>query len=90
MTRNEKAFAFSVDRREFIGAAFAAAFVPIGSLVPTGPVAAAVTGPALYADQHIDDQWSGFPRYAHPIGPGRRVSAPRPTVHPADEQFVAI
>lgn len=90
MARHESGIAFGVDRRMFIGAAVATAFVPVASLVPPGPVAAAVTGPALYPDQHVDDQWSGFPRYADPIGPGRRAPVPRPPVHPADESFVAI
>jgi hypothetical protein len=77
------------DRREFIGAAVAAATLPAASLIPAGPVAAAVAGPVPLSDWTIDDQWMGYPRYAEPIGCGRpQQSVGRPRVHPADEPFI--
>lgn len=77
------------DRREFIGAAVAAATLPAASLIPAGTVAAAVAGPAPLSDWTIDDQWMGYPRYAEPIGYGRpRQSVSKPNVHPADEPFI--
>jgi hypothetical protein len=78
------------DRREFIGAAVATAIVPSMSLIPASR-AAVVTGPDLLADWTIDDQWTGYPRYAEAIGCGRpRVSAVRPKVDPADELFIPV
>jgi hypothetical protein len=79
-----------LDRREFLGAAAAVALTPAASLMPTGPVAAAVTGPERLCDWTIDDQWNAYPRYAAPIGYGRRTAVERPSVHPADEAFLAI
>jgi hypothetical protein len=77
------------DRREFLGAAVATALLPATALIPAGPVAAAVTGPAPLADWTIDDQWMGYPRYAEAIGCGRpRQSLQKPKIHPADLPFV--
>ena len=80
---------YGCSRREFIGAAAAGTMMPaVMSLIPAGPV---VAGPQWPGDLHVDDQWSGFPRYADPIGFGRRrTAAPMPAVHPADEQFIAF
>jgi hypothetical protein len=67
-----------IDRREFLGAAggvFAAAFTPLASIVPAGPVAAAVSGPELLNDWTIDDMWGVNPRYADAIGYGRVLHA---------------
>jgi len=87
MSTNLKPGAF--DRREFLGAAVATAALPVASLLPAGPVAAAVTGPERIADWTIDDQWTGYPRYAEAIGCGRpRQSFDKPRIGPADEPFV--
>jgi hypothetical protein len=82
---------FALDRRGFLGGAggaVVAATLPAWSLVPAGPVAAAVTGPELVGDWSIDDQWSGYPRYAEAIGGGRPEPARPPEVHLADAPFI--
>lgn len=81
---------FVVDRREFLGTAVALGGVFAAALVPAVAVEAAVTGPERDADRHVDDQWSGFPRYADPIGFGRRTAPPRPRIDPVDEQFAVF
>jgi hypothetical protein len=88
MASSTNMIASALDRREFLSAAAATVLTPALSLVPAGPVAAAVSGPQLWADWHVDDQWSGFPRYGEPIGFGRRDAVARPQVHPADEPFI--
>jgi hypothetical protein len=75
----------SLDRREFMGTAVAAAVLPAAALVPE---AKAATTRALPDDWSIDDQWSGYPRYAEPIGIGRMERSDPPRVKPVDAQFV--
>jgi hypothetical protein len=42
-------------------------------------------------DWHVDDRWSGLPRYSDPIGFGRcRPQVSRPPIHPAVEPFAAF
>ena len=90
MSGQEPGTGLVVDRREFLGTAFAIAGVSAAALVPVIDVAAAVTGPERDADRHVDDQWSGFPRYADPIGFGRRAAPLRPRIDPVDEQFAVF
>jgi hypothetical protein len=80
----------TLDRRAFIGAAGVAAIVPAAWLAPTGLAAGETRMPEIGGDRHVDDQWSGYPRYSDPIGYGRRTAPRLPEVHPADTQFVAF
>lgn len=78
-----------IDRREFIAVVASSAgvvLVPAPSLVAAGPLADAITGPERLADWTIDDMFGAYPRYADPIGYGRR----RETAPPRDDPFEAL
>lgn len=76
----------SMERREFLGAAsLAAGGIAFSAAVPwaaTAPPAAAASraapsvpaasAPGRLEDWTIDDVWGAYPRYADPIGFGRR------------------
>lgn len=78
------AFTFTLDRRTLLAAA--AACIPAAALIPVAP--ATVQIPKPLGDWSIDDQWSGYPRYADDVGPGKPANAIRLNVHPADAAFI--
>jgi hypothetical protein len=79
--------AVSVDRRAFIatGAALCgASLLPLSAVIAASPVAA-----RPLSDWTIDDMWGVYPRYADPIGYGRRRSDDVIAADPVDAAFVA-
>lgn len=81
-------YAPSLDRREFLGVAFATAAVSAMSLVPADGARAVSGETNLDHDWSIDDQWSGYPRYSESIGLGRPAPVGRPKVDAVDLPFV--
>jgi hypothetical protein len=83
----------TLDRREFIaaaGAAAAVACVPV-TLALGAPSVGGVATRASLADWHIDDMWGVYPRPHEAIGYGRRHEDVETVafVQPADVQFLA-
>jgi hypothetical protein len=78
-------FTFTLDRRTLLMAS--AACIPAAALIPVVPAAAVQPQPSI-SDWSIDDQWSGYPRFADATMPGKPAGAARLSVHPADAAFI--
>jgi hypothetical protein len=85
------AIATALDRRRFIkwlGGTLAVAALPVAAHAAKMPSIVVRPSAERLDDWTIDDVWGSYPRYADPIGFGRRNVEPLPVVDPVDALFV--
>ena len=81
-----RAVSAALTRRELIAGAGA---VAAATALPLGVLASAAPAPRQrLEDWTIDDMWGVYPRYAEPIGYGRRRDEPLVAANDVDAAFV--